>query len=99
MAIILKGYEVKKGSFTNEKTGELVEYNNVDLHFMSNENEKCKGFFCDNVPAKMDDLKFTGAKNLDECLEHEVYFVMDPTAKVDANGKSKLLVDRILVVK
>ena len=99
MAIILKGYELKKGSFTNEKTGELVEYNKVDLQFISNENEKCNGWFCDNVPANMDDLKFTGAKNLDECLEHEVYFVMDPTVKVDSFGKAKMLVDRILVVK
>ena len=32
---ILIGYEIKSGSFPNEKTGELIPYNNRELRFIT----------------------------------------------------------------
>ena len=37
MATILIGFEVRKGSFTNKTTGELVEYNNLFLRAITDD--------------------------------------------------------------
>lgn len=39
MATILIGYEVRKGEFTNPKTGELIPYNNRILRAITNDGE------------------------------------------------------------
>ena len=35
MKTLLIGYEIKKGSFTSEKTGEVIDYNNRILRFIT----------------------------------------------------------------
>lgn len=95
----LLGYEQKQGTFTNKDTGEVIQYNNVDLHYVTDEKQKVKGLFCDSVKAKMDELQFTNAKSLDECLNKEIYLIFDPTQKTDENGKTRMMVARIVVVK
>ena len=46
MKTLFIGYTRKVGSFTNEKTGELVEYSNRDLRFITdaNPNTDVRGF-------------------------------------------------------
>lgn len=55
---ILIGYEIRTGSFTNEKTGELVEYNNRKLRFItdSGATKDNIGFEAFTVQFKMKDL-------------------------------------------
>ena len=93
----LIGYQKKEGSFTNKDTGELVEYNNIDLFYVTDEKDGVKGLFCDSARAKADELKFTGCKTLDEALNKEVYLIADLTAKADENGRSRLTVARLVV--
>ncbi len=94
----LIGYQQKKGNFTNKDTGELVEYNNVELFYCTDEKPGVKGLFCDSARAKMDDLKFTGCKSLDEALNKDCYLIADLTAKADEEGKTRMLVSRIVVL-
>ena len=93
------GYERKQGSFVNKETGEKVEYDNVELYVTGDATEKpgVVGMFCDSFPAKMEKLKITGAKSLDELIGKPVILVQDLTAKVDEFGKSKVSIARIIL--
>ena len=96
----LIGYERKQGSFTHKDSGEIVEYDNYELFYVTDEkrSDNMKGLFCDSARAKVADLKFSGCKNIDEALNKEVYFIVDLTAKADENGRARLNVDRIVVL-
>lgn len=95
----LLGYERKTGEFTNKETGEIVKYDNYDLFYVTDEKENVKGLYCDSARAKVDELKLTGAKDLDEALDKEVYLMVDLTAKTDENGRARLNVGRIVVLQ
>ena len=99
----LMGYEIRKGSFTNKSTGELVEYNNVTLHYQTDEKKSVKGLFCDNADAKMDDLQIIDVKTgknvtLDDCVNKDVILATDMTAKTDNEGKARLQVGKIYLL-
>ena len=96
--IKLIGYERKQGSMTDTKTGELIEWDKYVLHYVTDERPEVKGYFADNVEAKADGLQLHGCKTLDEALNKQVMFGMDMTAKTDANGKTKINVNRIVVL-
>ena len=55
---ILIGYEIKSGTFPNEKTGELISYNNRVLRFITNDGETKDniGYAPFEVKFKMADL-------------------------------------------
>ena len=96
--IRLVGYERKTGSMPNKQTGEVISWDNYVLHYITDERPEVKGVYADNVTAKADSLQLTGCKTIDEALNKQVMFGMDMTAKVDAEGKSKLNVNRIVVL-
>lgn len=97
----LVGYERKTGSFPNKETGEIINYDNYELYYTADADEKpgVVGMFCDSAPAKADKLKITGAKSLDELIGQPVVLVQDLTAKVDEYGKSKVSIARIILDK
>lgn len=98
MATKLIGYEQRKGNFTNKDTGELVEFDNTKLYYVSNEKPTVKGLYCDEATAKTDELQIINAKNIDEALDKEVYLITDITTKADADGKARLRIAKIVVV-
>ena len=92
----LMGYEEKKGEFTDKSTGEVKTYHNYDLHYVTDEKDGVKGFFCDSARAKAADLQLKGCKTLDDALNKEVYLIADLTAKVDEEGKSRMMIKTIV---
>lgn len=44
MSTYLVGYETKKGSFANDKTGELIAYNNRLLNFVTDDGQTAGNF-------------------------------------------------------
>ena len=96
--IKLIGYERKTGSMPNEKTGELIEWDKYILHYTTDEKAEVKGLFADNVEADPKKLQLIGCKTIDEALQKQVMFGIDMTAKIDASGKGKINVNRIVVL-
>ncbi len=75
--IKLVGYQQKKGTFTNEKTGEVIEYDNYELYCMTDEDEKVKGLMTVTHKIKAEELVIKGAKDLDELINKEIDLVMN----------------------
>ena len=75
----LLGYENKAGDFTNKQTGELIQYDNYVLHFVTDERTEVKGLFCGSAKTKREKLQFMGFKTLDDILGKEVIFGFDMT--------------------
>lgn len=96
--IKLVGYERKTGNMVNKQTAEVIEWDNYVLHYITDERPEVKGVFADNVTAKVEGLQLHGCKTIDEALNKQVMFGMDMTAKIDAEGKGKLNVNRIVVL-
>ena len=96
--IKLVGYERKTGNMVDTKTGQLIEWDKYILHYLTDERPEVKGMFADNVEADPKKLQFMGCKNIDEALNKQVMFGTDMTAKTDANGKTKINVNRIVVL-
>lgn len=92
------GYQQKEGNFPNKETGEIVEYKNTDLYFVTDEKEGVTGLSAIVSKAKSDELKLIGAKSLDEALNKEVYVITDLTAKTDEKGKARVFVSKLVVV-
>lgn len=46
------GYELKKGDFTNSETGEVIAYDNVTLHCVSDEDSMVDGCSCYSLKVK-----------------------------------------------
>lgn len=93
-----KGYEEKKGSFPNKQTGEVIEYHNYVLHYVTDEKTGVKGVFCDNVDAKADNFRLVGVKTLDEAIDKEVVLVADLTQKTDNEGKARVVINKMIVM-
>jgi hypothetical protein len=96
--IKLVGYERKTGNMVDTKTGQLIEWDKYILHYLTDERPEVKGMFADNVEADPKKLQFMGCKTIDEALGKQVMFGTDMTAKTDANGKTKINVNRIVVL-
>lgn len=96
--IKLIGYERKTGNMQDTKTGELIEWDNYLLHYVTDERPEVKGLFADNVTAKVDGLQILNAKSIDEALNKQVMFAIDMTSKIGADGKGKINVNKIVVL-
>jgi hypothetical protein len=99
----LVGYEEKKGTLpVDEKTGEVKEYHNYDLHFLTDEKTDEKngvfGLTTFSGKARAADLKLTGAKELKELFGKEVYPITDLTARKDEEGKVRQMIIRLVAV-
>ena len=78
--IQFKGYERKQGAFTNEKTGERIEYDSYQLHFLTDERQEGTGMYCDHMKCSPD-VQFYGFKTLDDIIDKEVVFGLDVTSE------------------
>lgn len=86
MSTVLRGYERKEGQFVNEKTGEMITYDNILLHYTSNDREEVTGLYCGSIKCKSGSFKLVGANNLDELIGKPVLMVMDLTDKTPTVG-------------
>lgn len=93
------GYERKQGQFPNKETGEIVKYDNYELYYVTDEKDNLKGLFADGARAKAEELQIIGAKDLDEALNKEVYLISDLLAKPDENGRVRVNINKIVVIK
>lgn len=96
--IRLVGYQQKKGNFTQKETGELVEYDNTELYYTTDEKSEVKGVYADSAKAKTEQLKIIGAKTLDDAIGKEVYLIVDVTTRTDKDDKARLNIGKIVVV-
>lgn len=57
-----------KGQFTDEQTGRLIDFDNVVIHLIDNENSEVVGSSADQLKVKYDDLPgyFDSKKNPDQ---------------------------------
>ncbi len=72
MSIYLVGYEPKKGEFPNEKTGEIISYNNRLLNCVTDDGQKPEdfGYSCFQVKLKMADVAYSlGVPEKDEAVD------------------------------
>ncbi len=75
------GYEKKKGTFINEKTGDLIDYDNINLHTITDEYKNIVGFSSSVLKIKSKDFEgITGFKSPDELLDKEVTLGYIPVA-------------------
>ena len=96
--IKLIGYQRKQGNFTNKDTGELVNYDNTELFYVSDEKPEVKGMYCDSAKAKTEALTIVGAKSIDDAIGKEVYLIVDVTQKTDKEDKARLNISKIVVI-
>lgn len=95
----LVGYEEKKGTLpVDEKTGEVKEYHNYDLHFIADEKPGVVGCAAFSGKARAADLQLVGAKELKDLLGKEVYPISDLFARKDEDGKSRQMIVRLIAV-
>lgn len=73
------GYEIKKGTFTNDKTGELIDYDNINLHTITDQNTNVVG--CSSSILKIKSKEFeriTGHKIPNDLINKEVTLSYTP---------------------
>jgi len=71
MSIYLVGVEPKKGEFPNEKTGEIISYNNRLLNCVTDDGQKADdfGYSCFQVKLKLSEVAFSlGVPEKDEAV-------------------------------
>lgn len=95
----LIGFLKKEGNFLNKDSGEMIEYNNTELYLITDEKEDVVGLTPIAAKAKTEELQLIGAKDLNEALNKEVYPITDLTAKPDENGRMRMLVNKLVVVR
>jgi hypothetical protein len=81
MANILLGFENSNGNMTDRKTGELIQWDNMIIHVITDNREEVTGWFCDHIKCKTKNINVIGAANLQELLFRPVYLQYDITAK------------------
>lgn len=72
MSTYLVGFETKKGEFSNDKTGELINYNNRLLNCVTDDlqNAESFGFSCFQVKLKMAEIAFSlGVPERDDAVD------------------------------
>lgn len=81
MATILLGYENSNGSMTDKRTGELIQWDNMIIHVITNDREEVVGWFCDHIKCKTKNVNVLGADKLQDLINQPVYLQYDITAK------------------
>lgn len=96
MATKFIGFKHKKGSFTNEKTGELVQYDNYSLYFITGNVPDIVGYYPSKYVVKGDVicqvLGFDG-KYTDEVISEHLHDLLNKevlTVIVDIDNKPVL---------
>ena len=51
------GFETKKGSFTNQQTGEVIDYDNLIIYYVSDLKEEVEGLYSSEIKIKSKDIK------------------------------------------
>lgn len=93
------GFEEKKGNLPpDERTGEVREYHNYDLHFITDEKSDVVGHAVFTGKARASDLKLTGAKELKDLIGKDVYPITDMTSRKDEEGKVRQMIVRLVAV-
>lgn len=87
MATKIIGIEHKEGSFTNEKSGEKVTYDNYVLHYLTDERPNVKGMYAGHASVKTDKVQLKGFTNIEDILDHYVIFGFDMTATTPTINK------------
>lgn len=81
MSTILMGFENNAGNMTDKKTGELIEWDNMIVHVMTDDREEVSGWFCDHIKCKTKKVDVLGADSLEALKYKAVYLQYDITAK------------------
>lgn len=81
MSTILLGYENSNGSMTDKRTGELIQWDNMIIHVMTDDRAEVCGWFCDHIKCKTKNVDVIGAVSLESLLYKPVYLQYDITAK------------------
>ncbi len=66
MSTYLIGFETKKGEFTNDKTGELIAYNNRTLKCVTNDGNNANNFGFSGFKVKMKMPDIAGSLGVSE---------------------------------
>ena len=61
------GYSEKKGSFTDDVTNEKIEYDNVFIYYVTNDNSEINGYFGKEMKIKRKEVEMINFKSWDEC--------------------------------
>ena len=51
------GFETKKGSFTNQQTGEVIDYDNLIIYYVSDLKKKLRAYIHQKLKLKVKTLK------------------------------------------
>ena len=86
MSTVLRGYERREGQFTQKDTGEVIAYDNIMLHYTSDDRDEITGLFCGSIKCKSGSFKLVGADKLDDLIGKPVLMVMDLTEKTPTVG-------------
>lgn len=79
MSIKCVGYEVKKGTFTNEATGEVINYDNTLIYYTNDDVEGVTGAFCGSLKIKNPQLaKVLRGLSVDDIVGCEIRPVYSP---------------------
>ena len=67
------GYEKKKGSFTNQQTGEVIVYDNVILYCINDHVENVQGCYVSEIKVKSSDFaKICSGYEPDDLINKEI---------------------------
>lgn len=75
MATLLMGFENSNGTMTDKRTGEVIQWDNMIIHVMSNDRAETNGWFCDHIKCKSKNAVVLGAESLEALL------YVDPAAE------------------
>lgn len=66
------GYEKKKGLFTNQQTGEVIDYDNIILYCINDNVENVQGCYVSEIKVKRCDFLKICGHNHDDVIDHEI---------------------------
>lgn len=67
------GYETKKGTFSNEKTGEVIDYDNINIYTITDQNKNVVGCSSSSIKIKSKEFEaITGCKSPNDLIDKEV---------------------------
>lgn len=67
------GFEKKKGTFTNQQTGEVIEYDNIILYCTNDSIDNVHGSYVSEIKVKSSDFsKICGGFKPEELIDHEI---------------------------
>lgn len=81
MSTILMGYENNAGTMTDKRTGEMIQWDNMIVHVITDDRAEVSGWFCDHIKCKTKNVDVIGAESLEALKYKPVYLQYDITAK------------------